>query len=222
MKRLVYPAVSLTVALAVGIYASIALGRFTVAALFLVFTTLALMWVVWLMFRAAQAMVSEPEAEDVARATGRRRKELEREKQSLLKALKELEFDHEMRKISDVDYQEIGGNYRARAVRVLKQLDQTGKDVDYRVLVERDVAARLKAKSEAKAEAGGEPEAQGEAKPEAKADAKADAKSEAKPEPKPEKVDDKPACPTCGTANDLDAEFCKKCGKKLTAAEAVQ
>jgi hypothetical protein len=145
-------------------------------------TAIALLWCVWIIFRTAQALVKEPEREEVARASGRRKKELEREKQALLKALKELEFDHEMGKISDADYQEIGGNYRARAVRVLRQLDLAGGDVDYRSLVERDVKARTGAKP-------------------------------AEPAPR-----GKPKCAGCATENDVDAEFCKKCGKKLEAA----
>ena len=147
-------------------------------------TAIALMWCVWVVFRAAQALVKEPEHEEIARASGRRKKELEREKQALLKALKELEFDHEMGKISDADYQEIGGNYRARAVRVLRQLDLAAGDVDYRSLVERDVKAR----------------------------------SAAKPEPAKEAKPQRPKCAGCATENDADAEFCKKCGKKLEVA----
>ena len=65
---------------------------------------LALAWVAWLLGHAARALLREPLAKEVARATGRRRKELEREKQALLKALKELELDHEMGKVSDSDY----------------------------------------------------------------------------------------------------------------------
>jgi len=141
-KRVLYPIASAAVALGVGVYASAVLGRFSVATVFLVLATVALTWVVWASFQAARAITTEPEAEEVARATGRRRKELEREKQALLKALKELEFDHEMGKVSDGDYQEIGGNYRARAVRVMRQLDAQTGDVDYRSLVERDVANR--------------------------------------------------------------------------------
>jgi len=73
-------------------------------------------------------------------ATGRRRKELEREKAALLKALKELEFDHEMNKVSDADYAEIGGVYRARAIRVIRQLDET--KVDYAALIEAELAKK--------------------------------------------------------------------------------
>ena len=62
--------------------------------------------------------------------TGKRRKELEREKQSLLKALKELDFDHQMGKVSDKDFADISATYRARAIRVMRQLDEAGRDYE--------------------------------------------------------------------------------------------
>jgi hypothetical protein len=146
VKQLIYPSVSLFVALAVGLYDLIETGYVDAAAVFLVLATCALAWVGWLLFRSARALTSEPAAADTARATGRRRKELEREKQMLLKALKELEFDHEMGKVSDADYREISGQYRARATRVLRALDQNDGSVDYRAEVERDVQSRVKEK----------------------------------------------------------------------------
>jgi hypothetical protein len=99
-------------------------------------------WVVWLAFRAAQALVKEPPATDAgAVVTGKRRKELEREKQALLKALKELDFDHEMGKVSDKDFAEISSTYRARAIRVMRQLDDAGRD--YEAMIAKDVAERV-------------------------------------------------------------------------------
>ena len=49
--------------------------------------------------------------------------ELQREKKSLLKAIKDVEFDREMGKMSDRDASEIVEVYRARAIEVLKELD---------------------------------------------------------------------------------------------------
>jgi hypothetical protein len=206
-SKVVYPIASAVVALGVGIYASAVLGRFTPATFFLVGAAVSLTWVVWVSFQAARAITTEPEAGEVARATGRRRKELEREKQALLKALKELEFDHEMGKVSDADYQEIGGNYRARAVRVMRQLDAQSGEVDYKSLVERDLANRRGARP-------------ADAKAETRAEAKADAKPAAGDKPPPDKTSEpvsgiRPSCKKCSTANDADAEFCKKCGAKL-------
>src|SRR5262245_39999620 len=95
-------------------WSSVVAGGLTSAALFLGFGSLAVAWVVLLLGRAALALVREPARDEEVRATGRRRKELEREKQALLKALKELELDYQMGKVSESDYREIGGQYRQR------------------------------------------------------------------------------------------------------------
>src|SRR5262245_55274667 len=91
VTRYIYPAVVVGVAGAVGVVATLSGGRASVA--FLVLATLALGWIVWLMFRAAVALVREPAIREAEVVTGWRRKELEREKKALLKALKELDFD---------------------------------------------------------------------------------------------------------------------------------
>jgi hypothetical protein len=57
---------------------------------------------------------------------GRTRIALEREKQLVLRSLKELEFDFAMRKMSQVDYDEMSHRLRARAFGLMKQLDAGG------------------------------------------------------------------------------------------------
>jgi type VI protein secretion system component VasK len=52
--------------------------------------------------------------------------ELREDKRRLLRAIKELEFDHEMGKLSDEDFREIGDRYRLRAIEVLRLLDEGG------------------------------------------------------------------------------------------------
>jgi len=196
VKRLLVPGLTLLAAAGVGLFAWSQLGRVTASSVFLVITTAVLGWVIWVLVRAALALTKEPAAVENERASGRRKKELEREKAALLKALKELEFDHEMGKVSDADYRDIGGQYRARATRVMRQLDLDSSVVDYRELVERDVKARVKDKSTAMESPG----------------AKAAAKS------KPSR----PKCTKCSTENDADAEFCKRCGQALAAGEAAK
>ena len=192
MRRYVYPAVVIVVAIGVGVYAASVGGRSSTP--FLVAATLALGWIFWLLFRAAQALVREPDVGDNVVATGRRRKELEREKQSLLKALKELEFDHEMGKVSQKDFEDIGALYRARAIGVMRRLDDAGGD--YQKMIAADVAKRLK-----KA-------------PAATAATTSGAESAAA-------LLAEDGCPKCKTRNDADAEFCKKCGSKLHNNEAA-
>lgn len=48
------------------------------------------------------------------------------ERESLLAALRDIRFDHEMDKLSEDDFSTLDARYRARAVDVLKQLDAMG------------------------------------------------------------------------------------------------
>lgn len=114
----------------------------------------------------------------------RRNRELDREKQLVLKAIKEVELDYQMRKIAERDYREMVERYRARALRLIGEIEAGD---DYRSLIERELAIRLKL---APAEV---------SKPAAAAPATPRAHE----------------CGSCQTANDEDAQFCKKCGAKL-------
>jgi hypothetical protein len=70
----------------------------------------------------------------------RTRVALEREKALVLRSIKELEFDKAMGKLSESDWQEMSGRLRARATRLMRQLDAGGS---YRAQVEQDLAKRL-------------------------------------------------------------------------------
>jgi pyruvate/2-oxoacid:ferredoxin oxidoreductase beta subunit len=76
----------------------------------------------------------------------RTRTALEREKLFVLRSIKELEFDRAMGKLSENDFQEMSGRLRARAARLMRQLD-TG--AGYRAQVERDLVRRLGAAEDA-------------------------------------------------------------------------
>jgi hypothetical protein len=65
---------------------------------------------------------------------------LEQEKGLALRTIKELEFDRAMGKISDEDFHEMSVRLRARATRLMKQLDAGS---GYRTQIERDLARRL-------------------------------------------------------------------------------
>lgn len=90
--------------------------------------------------------------------------ELEREKRTLLKAIKEAEFDLQMGKLSQRDADEMIRTYRARAIEVIKDIDRLGQGSagSTREQILREVRARLeleakspaKAKKAAKADAG--------------------------------------------------------------------
>jgi hypothetical protein len=116
------------------------------------------------------------------------RAELEREKALTLRAIKELEFDRAMGKLSAADFEEMAGRLRARAMSLMRQLDATSA---YRELIERDLAARLRR----------------EAPPVA-------------PGPAPDAAPASPTACACGTHNDADAAFCKRCGTRLAPARS--
>ncbi|MES1164475.1 MAG: zinc ribbon domain-containing protein [Verrucomicrobiota bacterium] len=124
-------------------------------------------------------------------------RELEREKQAVLKAIKEIELDHQMRKISEVDYREMVERYRTRALRVMGDLAMGD---DYRALIERELKHRVAAR--AAAGTGGDGDA---------ASAGAEDSTAGGPGP---------SCPACAVANDPNAQFCKKCGHKLGSLAA--
>lgn len=61
-----------------------------------------------------------------AAMSNRLRADLERDKALVLRSIKELEFDHAMRKVSDADFAEIGGRLRTRAMLLIEQLESAG------------------------------------------------------------------------------------------------
>jgi hypothetical protein len=71
---------------------------------------------------------------------GRTRAALEREKSLVLRSIKELEFDRAMGKVSEKDFAEMSGRLRARAARLLRQLDA---GAGYREQIEREIERRL-------------------------------------------------------------------------------
>jgi hypothetical protein len=107
------------------------------------------------LFRMLSPLVSDDIGEDTTMVAGRTRAALERDKMLTLRAIKELEFDRAMGKIADGDFDVMRERLRARALRLITQLD--GAAV-YRERIERDVAARLAAEPEALG-ASGEPAA---------------------------------------------------------------
>ena len=107
---------------------------------------------------------------------------MEREKTLVFRAIKELEFDRAMSKVSDEDFREMGQRLRAHALTLMQQLD-----IDmpgYRAEIEKQLAQRL-----------GVDLAQHDG-----SDPDDDADAAAK------------ACGACDTDNDPDAKFCKGCG----------
>jgi hypothetical protein len=129
------------------------------------------------------------------RPSERARAALEREKALVLRSIKELEFDRAMGKVSAKDFDEMAARLRARAVMLMKQLDEGASA--YRELIERELRARLRGSGGAGLQARQTP---------------AGLKSG------PTEVPDTTCA--CGTLNDPDASFCKRCGTKLEAVHS--
>jgi len=146
--------------------------------------------------RAIRPLVS-PEEDRTVMVGERTRVALEREKLLTLRTIKELEFDRAMGKLSDADFQEMSTRLRARAGRLMRQLDAgTG----YRDQIVRDHAKRFGPPS-ARRGCGGPRGSSAESKVSTGSGVESDA----------ERV-----CTSCSTANDHDARFCKACGAKLS------
>ncbi|HKY22608.1 MAG TPA: zinc ribbon domain-containing protein [Vicinamibacterales bacterium] len=130
---------------------------------------------------------------------GNTRAAIEREKNLVLRSIKELEFDHAMGKVAEGDYEEMVGRLRSRAVRLLEQLDKSGSG--YREIIERELASRLvKAGTTSLRDADASRQmAEGKGQETAAQDFSPG------------------ICAQCGTSNDADARFCKSCGTKVLA-----
>jgi hypothetical protein len=116
-------------------------------------------------------------------------KATEEQKRAVLQAIKDLEYERSVGKVSDADYEELLGRYRAEAKRLLRAVDED--------------LAPLRAKANAylqeRLKTAGAPAATSL--------------------PAEFAARNKHACPSCQADNDPDALFCKKCGGKLEAAK---
>ena len=56
--------------------------------------------------------------------------------------LKDLEFEHQMGRLSDADFQQLEAGYYGEATEVLKKLDQLNASDNFDAAIEKDIAAR--------------------------------------------------------------------------------
>jgi len=147
----------------------------------------------------------------------------EERKRAVVRALKDLDYERSVGKISEEDYAELSARYRTEAKSLLRSLETELSPL--RKKAEALLAARLKseglaAKPNGKDESGpasGEPEAQTEARSGAMTEAAgAAAPAEAAP-----RATARSECPKCHTPNDADARFCKRCGAGLRTEVAT-
>jgi hypothetical protein len=118
------------------------------------------------LYRTLAPLTAEHPGRFAEPLTDRRRAALEREKQLVLRSIKELEFDKAMGKVSLKDFDEMAGRLRARALTLMQQIEQ-GLALPVGIEPKADLARPTQR-----------------------------------------------TC-ACGTANDVDALFCKRCGAKL-------
>jgi hypothetical protein len=140
------------------------------------------------MYRTLVPLAGGELDDDAAMVGGRTRAALERDKGLTLRSIKELEFDHAMGKVAEGDYAEMRERLRARALRLMRQLD--GAE-GYRQAIERDLAERLPAAARTTGTAPATPAA-------------AEAPGF--------------FCTQCGAKAEPDARFCRMCGHALHAS----
>jgi len=189
------PLITLLAAIVAGTLFGVQLVVLTLAAA-------ALLLVIWLLWSSVQALAGESELTfEEAFSLGARSAE-EEQKRAVLRALKDLEYERSVGKISEDDYHEYSARYRTEAKRLMQSLDENL--AESRKQVELELERRL-AKISAKS-ASNKPSEQPpstETQTEAEAEAGAPTTRE---------------CPACQVKNELDARFCKACGKSMTEA----
>jgi ribosomal protein L40E len=185
------------------------------AAVVLVLAAFALVSVIAIFWTSIRTLVGETALSGAdAYALGAPRAE-EEQKRAVLRALKDLEFERSVGKLSDADYAALVAKYRAEAKRLIRVLDEDAvprrKKVES-LVDDRLVREGLREAPEIKpAKATKQKARQIKPSPAAKAEARAEAEPEASD-------DARPACTACGTRNDPDAVFCKKCGQRRASA----
>jgi hypothetical protein len=151
----------------------------------------------WQSLRGLLAHVQDGPAR--APAASAARAALQHEKDELLAAIRELRFEHELGKVSAADFARLEQRYRTRARDVLRELDEQIAPHRARAaqLLEQALASGAAAEVAASQAATREP---GAAATGAAAPVSAHRAA---------------SCAQCGTENDADALFCKKCGRRM-------
>ena len=208
LVRWAAPLVTLLAAITAGTLYGVQLAVLTLAAA-------ALLLVIWLLWSSVQALAGESELTfEEAFSLGARSAE-EEQKRAVLRALKDLEYERSVGKISEDDYHEYAARYRAEAKRLMQGLEENL--AEGRKQVETELARRLSQKpSKAKSSS---PEAEVSEKSASDDDPSSPESAPSESEPKPLPTRD---CPACHVKNELDARFCKACGKSMSLAEESQ
>ena len=100
-------------------------------------------WVVHPLFRR-QATEGE-----IAFREGGPLEQLTSEKDAALSAIRELDFDYETGKLSEEDYHDLRGQYRSKAIALLKEIDRVAKGGKTEDRIEREIRALRKTRRQA-------------------------------------------------------------------------
>ncbi len=225
---LLLAALSLAVAVGLGLFYGLALSV-------LILATCALGAVIALLWASVKSLAGEtPLTLDEALLYGAPSVE-EEQKRAVLRALKDLEFERSVGKISEDDFHEFSARYRAEAKRLIAKVDQAlagaqelaEKLADERVRsagLDREKASAVDAREKPSAALGDDAEDSDDTDDSEDTDETDDSDDE----PRTEKSgDSSPAagtspsadadrcCPKCQTKNDPDAQFCKRCGTSV-------
>ncbi len=199
--------------LVVTLLAASTAGTFYGVQLFLL--TLAasvLLLVIFLLWSSVQALAGQSELSfEEAFSLGTRSAE-EEQKRAVLRALKDLEYERSVGKISEEDFHEYSARYRGEAKRLIQNLNE--HLAEQRQQVERELERRLSKPS--KAQAPSVPETEQDDSELASTPEAAEKPLESAPNPSTPQARE---CPACQVKNELDARFCKACGKSLDPVE---
>ncbi len=231
LARTFAPWLVLALGIAVGMIAGPALGVLVLAG----GTLLGAIATLWSSLRA---LVGEtPLAAEDAFALGAPSSE-EEQKRAVLRAIKDIEFERAVGKISEEDFKILLTRYRAEAKRLLRQIDESRaperaraeklanaflaktapsraeSSVASTAKVDESVSTAAKPSGAAKTPSKGKKRRKGR-----EADEVAGAASSEEPETSAT-VKASKHCVACETANDDDATFCKGCGGRLLGEEA--
>jgi len=158
----------------------------------------------------------------------------EEQKRAVLRAIKDIQFEHGVGKISDEDYEYLLAKYRAEAKRLLRALDD--KAQPQREKVERLVTQYLRDKGLLDDEGSGSGSGSGSElddeqdelddeqdeldDEEDELDDEQEDDDELDEEEDDDELDEEDRAPVvcheCGRSNDFDAAFCQKCGTALS------
>jgi NADH pyrophosphatase NudC (nudix superfamily) len=130
-------------------------------------------------------------------------KELGSRKDSLLTAIKDIEFDYGLGKLSREDYEELHGKYRSEAAGLLKEIDSLGAGAEAEGGYE-DLEREIRAQRGKYVSSYDDEELEKEIL----------RAREASWNESPERY-----CPKCGSGRAQDDQFCSKCGAKLNQTE---